>query len=86
MIYRLLGTSADEALEGTTALHMVALERGADMLRCMTCVRPPRWSNCMAPWLRRAVPRLSDVFIVNIFALIGGKYLPAASGALGGVS
>lgn len=33
MIYRLLGTSADEALEGTTALHMAALERGADILR-----------------------------------------------------
>ena len=33
MIYRLLGTSPDDALNGTTALHMLALERGARILR-----------------------------------------------------
>ena len=33
MITRLLNTSAAEALNGTTALHMVALERGANILR-----------------------------------------------------
>lgn len=33
MIYRLLGTSPEEALTGTTALHMVALQQGAAILR-----------------------------------------------------
>ncbi len=33
MIYRLLKTTPDEALNATTALHMTALERGADILR-----------------------------------------------------
>lgn len=33
MIYRTVGTTADNALNGTTALHMAALERGADILR-----------------------------------------------------
>ena len=33
MIHRTLGTSASEALNGTTALHMLGLERGADILR-----------------------------------------------------
>lgn len=33
MIYRLLGTSAEEALNGTTALHMIALQQGASILR-----------------------------------------------------
>lgn len=33
MIRQLLGTSADEALNGTTAINMLALERGADILR-----------------------------------------------------
>lgn len=33
MIYRLLGTSPEEALNGTTAIHMAALERGARILR-----------------------------------------------------
>lgn len=33
MIYRLLGTTPAEALNGTTALHMVALMRGATILR-----------------------------------------------------
>ncbi|MBN9483626.1 MAG: dihydropteroate synthase [Bacteroidetes bacterium 43-93] len=33
MIWRTLGTSPDEALNGTTALHMVALQQGANILR-----------------------------------------------------
>lgn len=33
MIYKLLGTSPDQALNGTTALHMVALQQGANILR-----------------------------------------------------
>jgi dihydropteroate synthase len=33
MIYKTLGTTAAEALNGTTALHMAALERGANILR-----------------------------------------------------
>ncbi|SFV27919.1 dihydropteroate synthase [Thermoflavifilum thermophilum] len=33
MIYRLLGTTSEQALNGTTALHMLALEQGAHILR-----------------------------------------------------
>ncbi len=33
MIYRLLGVTAAEALNGTTALHILALQNGADILR-----------------------------------------------------
>ena len=33
MIYKTLGTTADNALNGTTALHMIALEKGAKILR-----------------------------------------------------
>jgi dihydropteroate synthase len=33
MITRLLGVSKDDALNGTTAVHMAALERGANILR-----------------------------------------------------
>ncbi len=33
MIYRLLGTTPEESLPATQALHMAVLERGADMLR-----------------------------------------------------
>ncbi len=33
MIYKVLGTSPDQALNGTTALHMVALQQGAQLLR-----------------------------------------------------
>ena len=33
MIWRLLDSSADEALNGTTALNTLALDRGADILR-----------------------------------------------------
>jgi dihydropteroate synthase len=33
MIYKALGTSPQEALNGTTALHMVALQNGASILR-----------------------------------------------------
>lgn len=33
MIYKLLGTSADEALNGTTVVNTLALAKGADILR-----------------------------------------------------
>lgn len=33
MIWRTLGTTPEEALNGTTALHMVALQQGANILR-----------------------------------------------------
>lgn len=33
MIWKTLGTSPEEALNGTTALHMVALQQGANILR-----------------------------------------------------
>lgn len=33
MVYRLLGTDAEQALNGTTALHMLALQQGAAVLR-----------------------------------------------------
>ncbi len=33
MIYKTLNTSAKEALNGTTALHMIALQKGANILR-----------------------------------------------------
>lgn len=33
MIYKTLGTAPEEALNGTTALHMLALEGGANLLR-----------------------------------------------------
>ena len=33
MIYRLLGTTPAEALNGTTALHTLALQKGASILR-----------------------------------------------------
>ena len=33
MIYKLLGTSAEEALNGTTAINALALTKGADILR-----------------------------------------------------
>ncbi|MEP2058425.1 MAG: dihydropteroate synthase [Maribacter litoralis] len=33
MIYKTLGTSAEQALNGTTALHMVCLQKGAKILR-----------------------------------------------------
>lgn len=33
MIYKILGTSAEQALNGTTALHMVCLQKGAKILR-----------------------------------------------------
>lgn len=45
MIYRLLQTNAEEALNGTTALHMLALQQGAAVLRvhdvkeAVECVR-----------------------------------------------
>jgi dihydropteroate synthase len=33
MIYKTLNTTSDQALNGTTALHMVALQKGAKILR-----------------------------------------------------
>lgn len=45
MIWKLLGTTPDEALNGTTALNMVALQKGASVLRvhdvrsAVECVR-----------------------------------------------
>ncbi len=33
MIYKTLSTTADQALNGTTALHMIALQKGANILR-----------------------------------------------------
>lgn len=33
MIYKTLGINADQALNGTTALHMIALEKGVSILR-----------------------------------------------------
>jgi dihydropteroate synthase len=33
MIYKSLGTSPEDALNGTTALHAWALEKGANILR-----------------------------------------------------
>ena len=33
MIYKTLGSGPEEALNGTTALHMIALMNGADILR-----------------------------------------------------
>jgi dihydropteroate synthase len=33
MIYRTLGITPEDALNGTTALHMIALQQGADLLR-----------------------------------------------------
>jgi dihydropteroate synthase len=45
MIYKYLGTDADHALNGTTALHMIALQKGSKILRvhdvkeAMECIR-----------------------------------------------
>ena len=33
MIWRLLGSTPNESLNGTTALHMIALQKGASILR-----------------------------------------------------
>jgi dihydropteroate synthase len=50
MIHKTLGTSPEKALNGTTALHMLALERGAQILRvhdvkeAVECVR--LWEAC----------------------------------------
>ena len=33
MIYKLLNTTPDKALNGTSALHMIALQEGAKILR-----------------------------------------------------
>ncbi|MEM9992361.1 MAG: hypothetical protein AAF738_11400, partial [Bacteroidota bacterium] len=33
MIYKVLETTPDNALNGTTALHMIALQQGAKLLR-----------------------------------------------------
>ena len=45
MIYRLLGTTPEQALNGSTVLHTVALQKGAHILRvhevkeAMECIR-----------------------------------------------
>jgi len=45
MIYKLLENTPEEALNGTTALHMLALNKGANILRvhdvkeAMECVK-----------------------------------------------
>jgi dihydropteroate synthase len=45
MIYKTLGTTAEEALNGTTALHMMALQNGSNILRvhdvkeAMECIK-----------------------------------------------
>lgn len=45
MIYKILDTTADQALNGTTALHMICLQKGAKILRvhdvkeAMECVK-----------------------------------------------
>lgn len=45
MVYKVLNSSAEEALNGTTALHMIALMKGASILRvhdvkeAMECIR-----------------------------------------------
>lgn len=45
MIYKLLGTTPDEALNGTTVLHTIALQKGAHILRAhevkeaMECIK-----------------------------------------------
>jgi dihydropteroate synthase len=33
MVYKTLNTNANQALNGSTALHMVALQKGAKLLR-----------------------------------------------------
>ena len=33
MIYKTLGIAPEQALNGTTALHMIALDKGANILR-----------------------------------------------------
>lgn len=51
MIYKLLGTTPDEALNGTTVLHTIALMKGAHILRAhevkeaMECIRIVRELN-----------------------------------------
>jgi len=47
MIYKVLGTSAGEAMNGSTALHMVALNKGARILRVHD-VREA--TECVALW------------------------------------
>src|SRR5690606_25327524 len=47
MIYKVLDTSAEQALNGTTALHMLALQQGAAMLRVHD-VRAAR--ECIRLW------------------------------------
>ena len=54
MIYRFLGTSPDEALNGTTVLNTVALQKGAAILRvhdvreaveCVKIVQQTNWTR-----------------------------------------
>ena len=50
MIYKPLGCTPDEALNGTTALHGIALSKGADILRVhdvKACAEAVRLFNLM---------------------------------------
>jgi dihydropteroate synthase len=47
MIHKTLGISPEEALNGTTALHMIALKEGANILRVHD-VREAR--ECIQLW------------------------------------
>ena len=57
MIYRLLGCGPEDALNGTTVLHTIALQKGASILRVHD-VRP-------AVETIRIVSRLTDSFDIN---------------------
>ena len=55
MIWRLLGTSPEEALNGTTVLNTVTLQKGANILRvhdvheAVECVKIVQQINCKSP-------------------------------------
>jgi dihydropteroate synthase len=55
MIWKTLGTSADEALHGTTALHMLALQQGVSILRVHD-VRPA--VETITLWKKACLPEL----------------------------
>ena len=47
MIYKTLGITAEESLNGTTALHAIALEKGAQLLRVHDVKEA---KECIALW------------------------------------
>lgn len=55
MINKVIQTTPEQALNGTTALHMIALERGARILRVHDCKEA---SECIALW--QALQDVSD--------------------------